>query len=51
MLSFGVATLWARSAAYAPLCDAGLQAIKETWARHCDGFVAFSDVADDAILS
>ncbi|CAM9235202.1 unnamed protein product [Ectocarpus sp. 8 AP-2014] len=51
MLLFCVAALWARSAAYAPLCDAGLQAIKETWARHCDGFVAFSDVADDAILS
>lgn len=31
-------------------CD-DLQAIKETWASHCDGFVAFSDVDDREIHS
>ena len=31
---------------YAPDTRAGCQAIKETWASHCDGFVAFSDSVD-----
>lgn len=27
----------------------GVQAIQETWASHCDGFVAFSDVTDSEL--
>lgn len=46
MLSLGCCVSRAEIAEWRSRWGAGVQAVVETWASHCDGFVAFSDVDD-----